>query len=201
MTRREWLCFGTAALVPDEKPVPAPPDDHREHIEEEALARLVQVRRIFVERLNGGDPAAQIRDMIIASLQAARLFIITEDPERADAVLKGSAEDLVFTDTFQSSDGLGARAAAGVGSSSSRSTAGRFSGSLGVSDHDAVRKSERRHEAVAAVRLVAKDGDVIWSTTQESLGGKFRGASADVADRITRQLAADCERARRRTSR
>jgi hypothetical protein len=44
---------------------------------------------------------------------------------------------------------------------------------------------------------VNKDGDVIWSTTQESLGGKFRGASADVADKITRQLTADYERARR----
>jgi len=37
---------------------------------------------------------------------------------------------------------------------------------------------------------VNKDGDVIWSTTQESLGGRFRGASADVADKITRQLLA-----------
>ena len=38
-------------------------------------------------------------------------------------------------------------------------------------------------QAVAAVRLVNKDGDVIWSTTQESQGGKFRRASTDVADR------------------
>jgi len=38
---------------------------------------------------------------------------------------------------------------------------------------------------------------VIWSTTQESNGAKFRGASADVADRITRQLAAELERLRK----
>ncbi|HOL69926.1 MAG TPA: hypothetical protein PKW45_00665, partial [Bryobacteraceae bacterium] len=44
---------------------------------------------------------------------------------------------------------------------------------------------------------VLKEGDVIWSTTQESLGGKFRGASADVADKITRQLRADYERAKK----
>ena len=56
---------------------------------------------------------------------------------------------------------------------------------------------ERRHEAIAAVRLVNKDGDVIWATTQESLGAKFRGASADVADKITRALLADIERALR----
>jgi hypothetical protein len=50
---------------------------------------------------------------------------------------------------------------------------------------------------VAAVRLVNKDGDVIWSTTQESLGGKFRGSSADVADRITKKLLEDYDRAKK----
>ena len=47
------------------------------------------------------------------------------------------------------------------------------------------------------MRIVNKDGDVIWSTTQESTGAKFRGASADVADKITRQLVADVERVRK----
>ena len=42
-----------------------------------------------------------------------------------------------------------------------------------------------------------KDGDVIWSTTQESLGAKFRGASADVAEKITTKLKEDFERARK----
>jgi hypothetical protein len=44
---------------------------------------------------------------------------------------------------------------------------------------------------------VNKDGDVIWSTTQESFGAKFRGASADVTDKITIKLKDDFERARR----
>jgi hypothetical protein len=35
---------------------------------------------------------------------------------------------------------------------------------------------------------------VMWSTTQESNGAKFRGASADVADKITRQLVMEVER-------
>ena len=47
------------------------------------------------------------------------------------------------------------------------------------------------------MRLVNKEGDVIWSTTQESLGAKFRGASADVAEKITPQLKEDFERARK----
>lgn len=56
---------------------------------------------------------------------------------------------------------------------------------------------ERKHEAYAAVRLCNKEGDVLWSTTQESLGAKFRGAGADVAAKIARQMTLDVERARR----
>ena len=156
---------------------------------------LMSVRRIHVERLNGDHSAAQIRDMIINALQVSGNFVITENPERADAVLKGSAEDLVFTDTFQSSDGITARASVG---SSGSTRAGRVPGiGMSAGDHESTRIAERKHEAMAAVRLVSRDGDVIWSTTQESLGAKFRGASADVAEKVTKQLMADIERARR----
>ena len=68
---------------------------------------------------------------------------------------------------------------------------------MNVGDSESSRSTERKHEAVAAVRLVSKDGDVIWSTTQESIGGKFRGSSADVADRITRKLLEDYDRAKK----
>jgi len=170
-------------------------------IDQQTLAQLVDVRRVHVERLSGGETAAQLRDMIISSLQRAKLFLLTENPERADAVLKGSAEDLVFTDTFQSSDGISARASAGTPGSSSGSTSSsasrRTTASIGVSDREDTRIAERKHEAVAAVRLVNKDGDVLWSTTQESLGSKFKGSSADVADKITKQLQMDYELARR----
>jgi hypothetical protein len=170
-------------------------------IDKQTLAQLVDVRRVHVERLAGGETAAQMRDMIISSLQRAKLFVLTENPERADAVLKGSAEDLVFTDTFQSSDGISARASAGTPGSSSGATSSsasrRTTASIGVSDREDTRIAERKHEAFAAVRLVNKDGDVLWSTTQESLGSKFKGSSADVADKITKQLQMDYERARR----
>jgi hypothetical protein len=44
---------------------------------------------------------------------------------------------------------------------------------------------------------VNKDGDVLWSTTQESNGAKFHGASADVADKIAKQLVAEYEKVKR----
>jgi hypothetical protein len=169
--------------------------------ERETLPQLLEIRRVFVERLSGGETATQMRDMIISSLQRARLFVVTENPERADAVLKGSAEDLVFTDSYQSSDRIDARATVSNPlSSSSSSSSRRNYASVGVGDSESTNIHQRKHEAVAAVRLVNKDGDVIWSTTQESLGAKFKGSSADVADKITKQLLADYERARKMRS-
>jgi hypothetical protein len=169
-------------------PAPTPEDVN--------LARLVQVRRVYVDRLTGDETAAQMRDMLMSSLHSSKLFIITENQDRADAILRGSAEDLVFTDTFAFEDGVNAGGSVGVSKSSGRR--GSAYGSASVGDRESARVAERKHEASAAVRLVNKDGDVIWSTTQESMGGKFRGASADVADKITRQLQADYERARKR---
>lgn len=163
-------------------------DDHPQ------LLELLKIRRLYVERLSGGDTAVQIRDMLIGALQGARLFVVTENLEKADTVLKGSAEDLVFTDTFQSSEGIQARTQ--IGSTRSSGTT-RGGASFSVGEQESTRIAERKHEATAAVRLVNKEGDVIWSTTQESLGAKFRGASADVAGKVTRQLVEDFARARR----
>ena len=163
-------------------------------------APLVSIRRVYVDRLTGGETAAQMRDMIISSLENAKLFVLTDNAERADAVLRGAAEDLIYTDKFNSSDNVNAHGSVGTGSSSSRAGTRGAGRSLGLSlgENESSHIEERKHEATAAVRLVDKNGDVIWSTTQESGGGKFRGASADVADRITRQLMLDFEKARRK---
>ena len=182
-----------ASVQAGEKPAQAP-----EAFDLATVVRLLEIRRVFVDRLGGGETASQIRDMIIGSLQSGKLFVITEKEERADAVLRGSAEDLVFTDVYSSSDSINARASAGTGSNPDKQAADRRSqsGSLTVGEQESTRLAERKHEAVASVRLVSKDGDVLWSTTQESLGAKFRGASADVADKVTRQLMKDFEAAR-----
>lgn len=163
---------------------------------EPASHPLLGVKRVHIEKLSGDQTAAQIRDMIINALQTARLFVVTENPERADAFLRGSAEDNVFTDTFQTSEGVNARASLG-GSTGVSSNARRGSASVGVGLNESEKIVERKHEAMAAIRIVNAEGDVIWSTTQESLGAKFKGASADVADKVVKQLVADIEKARR----
>jgi len=175
---------------------------------EDLSPQLLTVKRVYIDRLTGGETAAQMRDLIMSSLQGAKLFILTEKEERADMILRGAAEDLIFTDSFQTSEGLNIHA--GASSSSGSGTSSRYNGAgsgydtrsgrsmnMGVGENDSSNIKERRHEALATVRLVNKDGDVIWSTTQESTGAKFRGASADVADKITRQLVSDYERLRK----
>lgn len=129
----------------------------------------------------------------MSSLQGAKLFIITEDEESADAVLKGAAQETTFTDHFSSSEGINAHAnisTPGIQSSNSKSGSRGIAG-LSVGETESRRSDERKHEAIATVRLVNNDGDVIWSTTQESLGGRFKGAGADVADKVAKRLAAD----------
>jgi len=168
-------------------------EDHA--AEDESAAQLAKVRRIYVDILTGGDTALQIRDLIMTSLQRSKQFIITENEEKADAVLKGAGEDEVFTDSFQSSEGINAHTQLGGGETSSTrnyasTNQNRYAG-ITVGENSSRHTEERKHEAIATVRLVSKGGDVIWSATAESLGGKFLGASADVADKIAKRLVAD----------
>jgi hypothetical protein len=195
------LLFGPSDPVP--APAPAPPPSS---VETDGLRQLLTVRRVFVDRFSGGETAAQIRDMIVNGLQSSRLFVITENQEKADAILRGSGEDLVFNETHSSSDSVNVHTsmntsqtdedAALRGGTRSYERTGKGIG-LGAGESESSRSVERRHEANAAVRLVNKDGDVIWSTTQESMGARFRGASSDVADKIAKRLTEDYERAKK----
>jgi hypothetical protein len=162
------------------------------------IGTILQVKRIYVSPLTGGAQADALRDLIIASLTNTRLFILTDNPDRADAVLKGAADDKAFTDSYDSNEAQTAHENVGK---SSGGTAFIRGTSLAIGNGGSMEDShhikERKHEAYAAVRLCNKDGDVLWSTTQESLGAKFRGAGADVAARIARQITLDYEREKR----
>jgi len=169
--------------------------------------QLLNVKRVYVDRLTGGETAAQLRDLIITSLQNSKLFVLTENPDRADATIRGAAEDLIYTDDFQSSDSIdihgGVASAARDGAyrtgpnSASPENSQSHSINMGAGEHESSNIKERKHEAFATVRLVNKDGDVIWSTTQESNGAKFHSASADVAEKISHQLTVEYERLRK----
>ena len=165
--------------------------------EQEALVELAKVRRIYVDILTGGESALRIRDLLMSRIQATKLFIVTENEEKADAVLKGAGSDKAFVDVFQTSDNINVHSQVSVpnlrsnDTSASRRYSDRISTSIAGGESESQKIEERKHEAIATVRLVNKDGDVIWSATEESLGAKFMGASVDVVDRITKKLAAD----------
>ena len=177
-------------------------DDH------DLSAQIPKVKRVFVDRLSGGESAAQMRDLIITALENSKLFVITENQERADAFLRGSAEDLIYTEQYKSSENVSMRGnssdSEGVstdsrynGASGGNSSRSSRSIGTGIAGGDSSEIKERRHEALATVRLVNKDGDVLWSTTQESKGAKFHGASADVAEKVAKQLAAEFDRVKK----
>jgi hypothetical protein len=178
----------SAANGPADAPLPL------KGVESSGLRQLLTIRKVYVDRLTGGETAAQMRDILISALAESQLFILTENAEKADVTLRGAAEDLVFNEVHTSNDSVNARANIGSGKSANQRP---VSAGIGLGESESDHSSERRHEAMAAVRLVNKEGDVIWSTTQESLGAKFRGASADVSDKITAKLKEDFERARR----
>ncbi|MBV9083622.1 MAG: hypothetical protein JOZ62_13160 [Acidobacteriaceae bacterium] len=156
---------------------------------------LLQVRRIYVAELKGGPDADALRELIIAGINSTGLFTLTDDETRADAVLKGAADEHTFEDTLDTNEGLSSRQNGGKSSGSTLRNG--LYGGFGISESESHHMKERKHEAYAAVRLCSRDGDVLWSTTQESLGAKFKGAGADVAARVARQLALDYDRARR----
>jgi hypothetical protein len=168
--------------------------------EQEAAEHLSKVRRIYIAILTGGDAALQLRDLLMTSLHNSKQFVITEDEDKADAVLKGAGDDDVFTDTFQSTEGINAHSQISAGSSEGlrnyATSSSNRSGGISIGENDSRRTEERKHEAIATVRLVSKDGDVIWSATAESLGAKFMGASADVADKIAKRLVTDYKAAK-----
>ncbi len=161
---------------------------------------LLTAKRVFVDKFGGGETASQIRDMVIASLQTSGLFVLTENQERADVTLKGSGEDLVFTEQHSTSDGIDVHANTSAGSSTRSYSSNNSSEGIGIGQHESTHQVERKHEAAVSVRLVNRDGDIIWSTTNESQGGKFHGASADVADKILKQLLQDVDKARASSS-
>src|SRR5262252_5391222 len=125
------LCFAAFACAQE----PPPPRLVASPLpgQEDLSQQLLTVKRVYVDRLTGGETAAQMRDLVIASLNNAKLFILTENQERADTIMRGAAEDLIFTDQFQSSDGIDMRESISTGSRGSRTGKGI---SAGVGDRE-----------------------------------------------------------------
>jgi predicted Zn-dependent protease len=142
-------------------------------IERELSQKLLSARRIFVESF-GDDAVSKLgAAMLIDAIRVSKRFIITENREKADVVLKGTASEKSRQELY----------------SGGSSTAVR---SMAISDSQA--STETITEACITVRMVTTDGDVVWTTAQESRGAKFKGASADAAEKVVKQLLRDLEK-------
>ena len=57
-------------------------------IEENSLKQLLQIRRVYVDHLTGGETAEQMRDILLSSLERISSLCLRRTLERADATLK-----------------------------------------------------------------------------------------------------------------
>jgi hypothetical protein len=140
---------------------------------------LLNVKRIYVDSF-GDDPISkEVQSMVVSSLVASKRFVVTENKERADAILRGVA----LENTQQELHAFHDSTVAGRSAISDSST-----------------NTETTEKARISLRLINPDGDVIWTTTQESKGAKYKGASADAADMCVKQLIRDVAKLEATTS-
>lgn len=197
----------TPAASGQTKPVDSPPPKAPTQDNNSATlnSKLLTVTRIYVDDFGSDPTAKQIQAMIINSLSDSKRFIITENKEKADAVLKGTALEKTSQEFHSLNDKAFAASAHGGSSGSVNGSFANGTGSISGSSSgyhagvaagadDSTATTETINDARVAVRLVAADGDVIWTSTQESRGAKYKGASADVADKVVRQLLRDLDR-------
>lgn len=182
--------LGSSKVQQQPPPVPSPTDA-------EVAGKVLKVRRIYVESFGDDRNSKILHAMVINSLAASRRFIITENKERADAVLKGTAIEKTSQEVHASGESTAVAGAAGAISGSANRSSASVSGASvahAAGIEDSVLSTETIDRAAVAVRLVAADGDLIWATTQESKGAKFKGAGADVADKVVKQLLYDIDK-------
>jgi curli biogenesis system outer membrane secretion channel CsgG len=174
--------------------------------DEEISTKLAKIRRVYVESFGDDLASRQAQAMVIDALTNSHRFIVTEKRETADAILKGvglekTSQELHATSEATSvggaTGGHQASVVGGAGSISGSSSGGFVARSAGIAESQA--STETINDARMAVRLVSSDGDVLWSTTQESKGAKYKGATADVAEKIAKQLLWDLDKLQSRS--
>ncbi len=164
--------------------------------------KLLGVRRIYVERFGDDSISKQIQAVIIDQLNESKRFVVTEDKDRADAILRGSGLEKTSQELHAHSEGTAVATAAGSHSSSvngsvvggTGSISGSSSGGFAAQSaavEDANVSTETTNDARVSVRLVARDGDVIWTTSQESRNAKYKSSTTDVAEKVVKKLLRD----------
>ncbi|MGA2856201.1 MAG: hypothetical protein ABSE40_04995 [Candidatus Sulfotelmatobacter sp.] len=195
------LLLQAAANPAAAKPTPTQATTPAKDTDTDDPVVLLKVKRIYVDSFGDDIISKELQSMIVSSLVATKRFKVTENRERADAILKGVALEKTSQELHAYGEATSVGGASGGGNSSISGGGGTISGSssggfvaqhMGTSDSSV--NTETINEARVAIRLVNPEGDVIWTSTQESKGAKYKGASADVADKCVKQLLRDVEK-------
>ncbi|HVA62465.1 MAG TPA: hypothetical protein VNF74_01975 [Terriglobales bacterium] len=151
---------------------------------------LAAVKRIYVGDFGHDAESKQAQAMLIAALVRGGRFIVTVDKDRADAVITGTAIEKTSHELHAMGEGTSVGTAAGAaavdGDAGSAVIAAQH---LGASDSSV--DTETDQHAAVSVSLVARNGDVLWSDTEESTGGKYEGATASAVDACAKKLLGD----------
>jgi len=166
-----------------------------------SITSIKSVKRVYIENASVDAASSQILSMLVTELMNTHRFIVTENREKADAIIKGSALEQVSQEEHSFNTGTAAGHSSGGHSSTISGSGGSISGSssggynsVAAAINDSYHSTETIHDARISVRLVNQDGDVLWATTQESKGAKYKGASADVAEKVAKQLVYDIDK-------
>jgi len=194
------LQTGATRQVASPPPVQAATTAVKGATEDDPIA-LLKVKRIYVESFGDDVISKELQSMVVSSLVATKRFKVTENRDHADAILKGVALERSSQELHAYGETTSVGGASGGGHTEISGSGGTISGSssggfvarhMGTSDSSV--NTETINEARIAIRLVNPEGDVIWTSTQESKGAKYKGASADVADKCIKQLLHDVEK-------
>lgn len=147
------------------------------------------VKRVCVEKFAGGAHGLEAADYATAALFASKRFTITENCETAEAVLKGSAAERSGQRMRSEGDSSTVRRGAGAAAAGVAAV-----GAAAAGDSERLFSSEVQRQATVSLRLVSKEGEVIWAHTAGSSGGKAKSALNDAVDRAVRQLLRDLDK-------
>ncbi|MCI0722754.1 MAG: hypothetical protein L0338_27850 [Acidobacteria bacterium] len=164
----------------------------QEAVEDELLAELAAVKRVCVEKFVGLEPhAAQAQEMTIAALFQSKRFRITENCDKADAILKGSVARQEEERTRVEGESASFAKLAGAANSGVAvvgGVAGRSSETLG--------SQETISQASVTLRITNQDGEVLWAHSEEAKAGKVKGPIAFAIDRVVARLLRDLAKAK-----
>lgn len=189
-----FLLIQGSLLAQTAPPTATPAPSATSNNNEADTSSLIKVKRVYVDSFGDDAVSKELQSMVVSSLVATRRFKVTENRDRADAILKGTATEKTAQEVHAYGDSTAVGSAGGGYSTTAHgaSHGGFAARHLGISDSSV--NTETINEARVAMRLVNPDGDVIWTTTQESKGAKYKGATADAADKCVKKLIRDLDK-------